>query len=249
MTADRPASKRDRILLGMLTPSSNTTLEPVTARMLAGLPEVSVHAGRFRVTQIALGSDALGQFDMGPMLAAADLLADAHCHALCWNGTSAGWLGFERDVELCRAIEARTGIRASSSVLAMVEAMTLADVRRFGLVSPYTDDVQQAIVANFARAGFECVAERHAGISVNFDFSCIEPAAIDRMLDEVAQPRPEAVIVLCTNMDGAALAQDFERRSGALLLDSVSTAAWGALRIAGVDARRVRGWGRLFDLV
>jgi maleate isomerase len=243
-----PPSKRDRVLLGMLTPSSNTTLEPVTARLLAGLPEVSAHAGRFRVTQIALGADALGQFDLAPMLAAAELLADAHCHAICWNGTSAGWLGFDRDVALCRAIKQRTGIRACSSVLAMVEAMTLAGVKRFGLVSPYTDDVQQAIVANFARAGFDCVAERHAGIHVNFDFSTIEPGRIDRMLDEVAQAGPQAVLVLCTNMDGAALAADFERRSGTLLLDSIATAAWGALRTAGVDARRVRGWGRLFDL-
>lgn len=248
MTATAPPAKRDRILLGMLTPSSNTTLEPVTARLLAGLPEVSAHAGRFRVTQIALGADALGQFDMAPMLAAADLLADAHCHAICWNGTSAGWLGFERDVALCEAITARTGIPAASSVLAMVEALQRAGVRRYGLVSPYIDDVQQAIVANFARAGYECVAERHAGISVNFDFSTLEPAAIDRMLDEVAQSEPQAVIVLCTNMDAAALAPAFEARSGALLLDSVATAAWGALRAAGVDARRVRGWGRLFDL-
>jgi maleate isomerase len=246
MTA--PLSKRDRILLGMLTPSSNTTLEPVTARLLAGLPEVSVHAGRFRVTQIALGADALGQFDMAPMLTAADLLADAHCHAICWNGTSAGWLGFERDVALCAEITRRTGIAACSSVLALLDAMKLAGVRRYGLVSPYTDDVQQAIVANCARSGFECVAERHSGISVNFDFSCIEPADIDGMLDEVAKARPQAVIVLCTNMDAAALAPEFERRSGALLLDSVSTAAWGSLRTAGVDARRVRGWGRLFDL-
>ena len=43
-------TKQDRVLLGMITPSSNTTLEPMTARMLGGLPEVSVHAGRFRVT-------------------------------------------------------------------------------------------------------------------------------------------------------------------------------------------------------
>ena len=98
-------SKQDRVLLGMLTPSSNTTLEPVTARMLAGLPEVSAHAGRFRVTEISMGTGALGQFDMSPMLAAADLLADARCNAICWNGTSAGWLGFDRDRQLCAEIQ------------------------------------------------------------------------------------------------------------------------------------------------
>lgn len=241
-------SKQDRVLLGMLTPSSNTTLEPVTARMLAGLPEVSAHASRFRVTEISLGAGALGQFDMSPMLAAADLLADARCDAICWNGTSAGWLGFDRDRELCAEIERRTEIPATSSVLALLDAFRLAGVTRFGLVSPYTDDIQQAIVANFARSGFECVAERHTGIRVNFDFSTIEPDTIDHMLGEVAVAQPQAIVVLCTNMDGAGLAESFERRTGALLLDSIATAAWGALRIAGVDTRRVRGWGRLFTL-
>lgn len=241
-------SKKDRVLLGMITPSSNTALEPVTARMLAGLPEVSVHAGRFRVTEISMGASALGQFDMAPMLAAADLLADAHCHAICWNGTSAGWLGFDRDRQLCAEIERRTGIRATSAVLALLDAFRLAGITRYGLVSPYTDDIQQAIIANFARSGFECVAERHAGIRVNFDFSTIEPSTIAAMLNEVAAARPQAIVILCTNMDGAALAEDFEQRTGVLLLDSIAFAAWGTLRAAGVDTRRVQGWGRLFSL-
>lgn len=242
------SSKKDRVLLGMITPSSNTALEPVTAHMLADLPEVSVHAGRFRVTEISMGASALGQFDMAPMLTAAELLADAHCNAICWNGTSAGWLGFERDRALCAEIERATGIRATSAVLALLDAFRLAGITRYALVSPYTEDIQQAIVANFARSGFECVAERHAGIRVNFDFSTIEAGAIGAMLDEVATAGPQAVVILCTNMDGAALAEDFEQRSGALLLDSIAVAAWGTLRAAGVDTRRVRGWGRLFSL-
>ena len=83
----------DRIRLGMLTPSSNTVLEPVSAALVADLPEVSVHFGRFRVVEISLRDAALGQFDMAPMLGAAELLADAKVDAICWNGTSAGWMG------------------------------------------------------------------------------------------------------------------------------------------------------------
>ena len=52
-----------RILLGMLTPSSNTALEPITQAMVAGLPEVSAHFSRFKVTEIALSDSALAQFD------------------------------------------------------------------------------------------------------------------------------------------------------------------------------------------
>ncbi|OFW18200.1 MAG: Asp/Glu/hydantoin racemase [Acidobacteria bacterium RIFCSPLOWO2_02_FULL_65_29] len=239
-------SRKDRKFLGMLTPSSNTTLEPVTARMLAGVPEVSAHFGRFRVTEISLSDKGLGQFDLQPMLDAADLLADAGCHSICWNGTSAGWLGFDRDRELCGAIERRTKIPACSSVLALAEIFRLAGVTRFGLVTPYSDDVQQAICANFAREGFECTGERHLGIRVNFDFSEVEPAAIAAMVREVARSRPQAITVFCTNMDGASLAEELERETGIPVYDTIATAVWNSLRACGVDPGRVQGWGRLF---
>lgn len=239
-------NRKDRIFLGMLTPSSNTTLEPVTARMLAGLPEVTPHFGRFRVTEISLAEQALGQFQLEPMLAAAELLADARCHSICWNGTSAGWLGFERDRELCRAIEARTRVRACSSVLAIEEIWHLSGVTRFGMVSPYTDDIVAAIRRNFGREGFDMVAERHLGIKVNFDFSEIEPETIAGMVREVAKARPQAIIVFCTNMDGATLAEELEREIGLPIYDTIATAVWASLRTVGVQPDRVKGWGRLF---
>src|SRR2546423_13841900 len=87
---------KDRIFLGMLTPSSNTTLEPVTARMLEDLPEVTAHFARFQVTEISFGDQALSQFQLEPMLAAAALLAHARWRSICWNSPSGGWLGFDR---------------------------------------------------------------------------------------------------------------------------------------------------------
>ena len=236
-------------MLGMLTPSSNTTLEPVTSAMLSGLPEVSAHFGRFRVTEISLSSSALGQFGAEPMLEAADLLADARCHSICWNGTSAGWLGFQADRDLCAAIASRTGIPACSSVLAVEEILRNTGVKRFGMVTPYTADVQERIVANFAREGFECTAECHQDLSVNFAFSEIEPFDLQRMVREVAQSRPDAILVFCTNMDGASLAEALERELGIPVYDTIAAAVWASLKVAGVDRRRVQGWGRLFSEV
>lgn len=239
-------SLKDRKFLGMLTPSSNTTLEPVCARMLANVPGVSAHFGRFRVTEISLGAQALGQFTNEPMLAAADLLADAKCSSICWNGTSAGWLGFDNDRRLCHDIEARTGIRACSSVLAIDEIFRATGVRRFGMVSPYIEEIVDAIRANFAREGYELVTDRHHGIKVNFDFSEIEPETIAAMTREVAEARPDAIVVLCTNMDGASLTERLERETGIPVYDSIATAMWASLRVAGVDPSLLQGWGRLF---
>ena len=230
----------------MLTPSSNTTLEPVTAAMLAGLPEVSAHFGRFRVTEIALSDGALDQFEDERMLAAAELLADAHCHSICWNGTSAGWLGFDADRQLCAAITRRTQIPACTSVLAIGDIFRITGVKRFAMVTPYTDDVQAKNIASFAAEGFECVAERHRQLSVNFSFSEIEPETIESMVREVAGAKPEAIIVFCTNMDGASMADRLERELGIPIYDTIATALWSSMRLAGVDSARVQGWGRLF---
>jgi len=105
--------------LGMLTPSSNTALEPVTYAMLSGVEGVSVHASRFRVTEIALSESAKAQFDHSEILRAAELLAHAKVDVIAWNGTSASWLGFDRDERLCERITEATGIRACTTVLAL----------------------------------------------------------------------------------------------------------------------------------
>ncbi|HEX5078711.1 MAG TPA: aspartate/glutamate racemase family protein [Geminicoccaceae bacterium] len=236
----------DRRLLGMLTPSSNTVLEPVTAAMLAGLPDVTAHFGRFRVTEISLGERALDQFDARPMLAAAELLADARVANICWNGTSAGWLGFEADRRLCAAISERTGVPACSSVLALNEIFERTGVRRFALVTPYVPEVQQAIVANYAAAGFECVAERHLGERDNFAFSTYDEALLAGLCREVAAAKPDAITIFCTNLRGAPVAARMEQELGIPIYDTIATGVWKSLLLAGVAPARVRGWGRLF---
>ncbi len=241
-----------RTLLGMLTPSSNTTLEPVTAVMLAGLPEVSAHFGRFRVTEIALSANALAQFDHREILAAAELLSHARCQVIGWNGTSSGWLGFDADRTLCAAIEQATGARACTSVLALNEILKSTGVRRLGLVTPYRADVQEAIVRNYAKEGIEIVAERHLGLQDNHSFADVGPDQIRTMVREVmAGPvaaRPEAVAIFCTNLRGAPLVPELEAEFGVPVYDTIATVLWKALRLAGVDTRRVAGWGRLFDM-
>jgi maleate isomerase len=230
----------------MLTPSSNTTLEPVTTQMVAGLPEVSAHFGRFRVTEIALSERALGQFDDSEILRAADLLSHAKLDVIGWNGTSSGWLGFARDEELCRRITEATGVPACTSVLALNEIFARTGVTRFGLVTPYLDDVQSAIVRNYGTSGYECVAERHLRKRDNFSFSEVSADEIRTMVREVARGRPQAITIFCTNLRGAPLVEELEAEIGIPIYDTIATVVWKSLRLAGVDVRRVTGWGRLF---
>jgi len=234
------------VRLGMLTPSSNTVLEPVTGAMVAGLPEVSAHFSRFRVTGISLSERSRRQFDLAPILDAARLLADAKADVIAWNGTSAAWLGFETDERLCEAITAATGIPATTSMLALNAALAGYGARRFALVTPYLHEIQERIVDNYRALGLMCVAERHLNDPGNFSFALVSDDAITAMIREVAQAAPEAVATVCTNLRAAPLVEALERELEVPILDSIAVVVWRSLRLAGVDPARVRGWGRLF---
>ncbi len=237
----------ERVFLGMLTPSSNTVLEPVTGAILAGLSDVTAHFGRFGVTEISLNEQALGQFENNLIIDASKLLADARVHAILWNGTSSGWLGFDTDLTLCAEISAVTGIPASTSVLALNEIFDLSGVKNFGLVTPYLDEIQEKVIGNFAAEGFECVSERHLCDRGNFSFSEVTEETIANMVREVAADKPDAISIFCTNLRGAWIVDALEKEIGIPIYDTVSTALWKAMKLAGADPKRIKGWGRLFS--
>ncbi|WP_089937958.1 maleate cis-trans isomerase family protein [Candidatus Entotheonella palauensis] len=156
-----------RTRLGMLTPSSNTVVEPVTTDIIRALPEVTAHFARFTVTEISLTQQALDQFTPEPFMQAAQQLADARMHVIAWNGTSAAWKGFDQDDVLCGSIRERFEVPATASMQALNAILDATGARRIALVTPYIDAVQKQIVVNYVAAGYRIAAERHLGISEN----------------------------------------------------------------------------------
>jgi maleate isomerase len=69
------------IKLGVVVPSSNTALEPLTSAIISSIstPErpITVHFTRIPVTQLNLSAGSNSQFSHKTLLAAAKLLADA----------------------------------------------------------------------------------------------------------------------------------------------------------------------------
>jgi len=236
-----------RKFIGMLTPSSNTILEPITSRILNQIPHVTAHYSRFTVTEISSNPNALGQFDNSKIINAAKLLADAKVNVIAWNGTSAGWLGFDADRNLCKEITEATGIEATTSVLALAEIFQMKKVKKFGLVTPYLDDIQEKIIKNFNSEGFECIAEKNLGDKGNFSFSDYEPNTIKDMVREVAKSKPEAITVFCTNFRGGEIVDELEKELNIPIYDTVNITAWKCLKVCGEDTKTIKGWGELFQ--
>jgi maleate isomerase len=232
--------------IGMITPSSNTVVEPTTIAITAPLyPRVTTHYTRIEVTSISLEPGSLAHFASERFLAAADLLADAGMDVIAWNGTAGAWQGLDTDVQLCEAIAARTGAAATTATIAQIEAFRLLDVRRFALAVPYVEPVRDAIVRTYAEAGLECVRSATLGISVNAEFATVPPERIRQLVADADRPEAQAISIICTNFAAGWLVPELEAAHRKPVFDSTLLTVWHALRLAGVDDA-LDGWGELF---
>jgi maleate isomerase len=131
----------------------------------------------------------------------------------------------------------------------MSEVLAKTNSRRIGLVTPYVNDIQQQIIANYACADIDCVAERHLDDHGNFSFANWSEEEITRLIREVAEKRPNAIVVLCTNFRAAPIVEQLEHELDIPIFDSIAVVVWKSLQMSGVRPDSIRGWGRLFESV
>lgn len=250
LAMDHPSRRKVRI--GIIVPSSNTALEPLTQQIISDIPKtaasVTVHFARFRVTKIDLSPESHSQFDNEPMLEAARLLADARVDMIGWSGTSAAWLGFHTDDDLCAQIKEVTGIPATTSMLAMRQLL-VPGKDHVGLVTPYLSSVNKAICHTLEAEGFTIPDARSqcSGLSTNFEFAQVPGAAADDMVAKVVAGGAEQVLIVCTNLGTAQRARHWEEKHGIEVLDSVATVVYGILQALDVDATALHEkWGSMF---
>ena len=220
-------------------------LEPLTVLMSSALDDrVSHHFTRIAVQGITLQERHTRQFDVETMLAAARLLRDAAVDAILWNGTSGGWNGLEADSEICERITQELGVPASTTILALLDAMDRRGMRRYGLAVPYTDDVTARIVEVFGEAGLEATGVAGAGVSGGRDMAYVDADTVRDLLRRADSPEAECLVMACTGVAAAQVVREMEQELGKPVIDSVAVTLWKGLELVGIESRLV-GWGAL----
>jgi maleate isomerase len=241
------------IRLGVIVPSSNAALEPLTQAMISSIREtdleVSVHFARIRVTQISLSADSDAQFDINMFLEAARLLADAEVQVIGWSGTAAGWMGFATDDKLCATIKKETGIPATTSVMGLNRVLDKIGAKELGLVTPYTGEMNERIRKNYGGVGIDIPAEqeRHLGGMPNVQIAKIGEDVLDEMVESVAKAGAKVLTTFCTNLTAAQRVDHWEETYDVTVLDSVATVVWDMLQISIGRPGLVKGWGRMMS--
>jgi maleate isomerase len=226
--------------IGLLLPSSNTTMEPDFYGMA---PEgVTVHSARMMLRSVTV--EGLEEMS-GEALRAGALLATAKVDVLIYGCTSGSLIrGVEWERELVSSIEAETGVPTVSTAGAVVEALRAMGLRRVGVATPYTDDIN-GLERRFLEAqGFEVESIRGLGLVDNHEIAAVPPERIVGLAEEAAVGS-EGVFVSCTNLPAVPLVHVVEARLGRPVVTSNQASMWAGLRELGRGG--VEGYGRLLE--
>ena len=226
--------------IGILVPSSNTTVEPEFYRALpAG---VTVHAARLYLTKIEPGSI---QAIVDELDRAASLLATADVDVIMLAATAPSFLkGRGYDRELIGRIEEVTGKRATTTSTAMLRALDAMHARRVALGSAYTETVNDVAAAFVEANGFEIVAKGCLGYEDNLVVGRLDVETAYELGRRVDRPEADAVLLACTNWQTMAVIERLEQAIGKPVLSTSQVSVWDALRQIGYR-QPVPGYGRL----
>lgn len=236
-SGDQPSHTRR---IGLLVPSSNTTVEPEFYRALP--PHITLHVARLHLTQITPEA-ILGMVE--DLETQSRNLASADVDVIILGATAPSFLkGLGYDREIAQRIEKGTGKPATTTSTALIEAIRHLGLKRVVLGSAYDEKVN-AIARSFLEANGVTVLEAHG-------LGLIDNLAVGRLGDESAceltrridRPDADGIVLACTNWKTMASIERLEKELGKPVISTTQVSVWAALRILG-EGEGVPGYGRL----
>lgn len=187
-----------RVRIALLVPSSNTVMENDLHAALSK-EQFTVHTDRMYLVETTREAET-SMIEDHARAAAADL-GTTNPDVLVFGCTSAGSLiGLDYDAKVCAELGQLAGCPAIGVINAVSEALGRVDARRIAVITPYNEDLTQAVAAAVQVPGREVVAAYGMGITVNVELADPDPAAIVHFAaDKLKGLSFDTLFVSCTN--------------------------------------------------
>jgi maleate isomerase len=238
-----------RLKLGVLVPSTNTSVQPEYDAMRP--PGVTNHVRGFRIPNAPTRTDAEFERQLENMRATMvdamdEVLTSEPDHVvLATAAESAGGVAGAKLLRerLLAKSDGRVGVTLGAD--AVLAALHLyGGIGRIGLVTPYMPVGDEQARRFFADSGFEVARVKGLRCGSPVLIAHTPEAAIRDAIKEVDGPDADAVVVVGTNLPMARVAGMAEFWLGKPVVALNTATYWHALRQCGIEDK-VRGFGRL----
>ena len=224
--------------LGVLVPSSNITLE-YEMPMMAPCG-VSIHFSR--IPQTEDNEEQLSaMIDYVPENA--ELLAHARVDAIAFGCTSGSFIkGMGYDKKVIDAIQDSTGIMATTTSTAVVEALKIAGIKKLSVGAPYSHSIMDKLKEFLEKNGFEVV--KIEGLDMLSGEGDLPLDTTYDLVRKIDHPDSEGIFISCTDFKTVELLEILENDFGKKVITSNQATMWKLLRFSGMKIR-LKGFGSL----
>ncbi|MFP4082166.1 MAG: maleate cis-trans isomerase [Candidatus Aminicenantes bacterium] len=227
--------------LGLIIPSSNTTMEYEFWKISSGW--AAVHAARMRLQKITLRD--LEEMEE-QMLDAAVRVADAHVDIMgygCTSGSLFKGKGHAQEIE--KKIQEKTGVPAVAAARAVVEALDKLHINRVSVATPYTDEINELERRFLQQNKIDVLKIKGLDMVKNHEVGSIDPEETYELAKSVYVPEANGLFISCTNFRTVEVINQLEKELGTAVVSSSTATFWAMMRKAGIN-RRLEKYGRLF---
>ena len=223
---------------GVLVPSSNITIEYELYKMAP--PGVSFHFSRIPQNEDTEEQIA-AMFDYIPEKS--KLLAHARVDAIAFGCTSGSFIkGIGYDKKVIEAIKNSTGIMATTTTTAVVEALKITGLKRLAVGAPYLDSIMDKLKDFLEKNGFEVVKIK--GLNMMCGEGDLSLDATYNLIREIDNPKVDGIFISCTDFKTVELLDILESDFGKKVISSNQATMWKLLRLSEMKTS-VCGFGSL----
>ena len=237
-----------RLKLGIIVPSTNTTVQPETDAMRP--PGVTNHIARIHIPDLPLTNDT--EFEqmveaIGPdLFGAVDRVMTCQPqHLVMGMSIPTFWGGRAGAEDLLARLGKRAGVPVTMGSMACVNALRqYPNVRTIGILTPYQPVGDAHVRRFFEESGYTVTTVHSLKQPSEVQIAHATEARIREALEALAASGVDAIVQAGTDLAVADLAENAERMLGRPVIPINTATYWSALRGCGIDDRR-NGFGSL----
>jgi maleate isomerase len=246
---DVPDTLGYRKRIGVVVPSTNTTVQPETDMLK--VPGVTCHTGRVTIKERPLNTEEAFFEHMQMMrdglgTAIDQIMTAGLDHLIMGIALETFWGGIAQADKLAADLAQRAGVGVTMGSTASFAALKKFNAKKLAILTPHQPRGDEMVRAYFVEAGFDVV--RLKGLK------CTTPRAIAQVplqdirngLRELAGDDVDALLTLGTALPAGEVAAEAERWLGKPVLAVNVVSYWHAIRQCGIDDR-VFGHGRILE--